>query len=249
MRGSVALGLLSGAVVLAVGSVASANHVAPLEMDVLINGVTSGTYNEDQLGCASTGGDTFTCSGSNLQMGGQYGLTLDSWSLNLNPDPIVTGTTSVTNNSSSAQQFTLIFTLPATVSPSSLMGGSLQGGVTDNNGNGATITAPTGSALYAAIIDGVLQQSLHADPFSYTEPNAFQSSNFASANWGTPIPSAPGPAVASYIRIQLDFILTGNDSASMTSNFVVLPVPEPAPATMMLFGLGALALRRRRSAR
>ena len=73
----------------------------------------------------------------------------------------------------------MIFTLPTTVSPSSKMGGSLQGGVTDNDGlsTGATITAPTGSALYTAIIDGVIQQTLHADPFSYTESNDFQSSN------------------------------------------------------------------------
>jgi len=230
-------------------SAASAAPVSPLTLDILVDGVQAGSYDQTQIGCTPGAGEKFDCSGTS-QFGGQYGMTM-TWDMHFDSDPVITGLTAVTNNSSSAQQFTLIFTLPTTVSPSSKMGGSLQGGVTDNDGGGtqATITAPTGSAIYSAIIDGVLQQTLHADPFSYSEPNNFQSSNFASQNWGIPIPNAPGPAVASYIRIQLDFILSGNDSASLTSNFVVVPVPEPAPATMMLLGLVALALRRRRSAR
>jgi hypothetical protein len=241
--------LVLGAFGLWLSGAASAAPVSPVSLQIVVGGVEAGTYDQTQIGCTPGAGEQFHCGGSG-QFGGQYGMNM-TWDMNFDSDPVITGITSITNLSSSSQQFTLIFTLPTTVSPSSLMGGSLQGGVTDNNGGGtgATITAPTGSALYTAIIDGVIQQTLHADPFSYTESNNFQSSNFASANWGTPIPSAPGPAVASYIRIQLDFILTGNDSASMTSNFVVVPVPEPAPATMMLFGLGALVLRRRRSAR
>ena len=228
-------------------SAASAAPVSPLTLDILVDGVQAGSYDQTQIGCTPGAGEKFDCSGTS-QFGGQYGMTM-TWDMHFDSDPVITGLTAVTNNSSSTQQFTLIFTLPTTVSPASLMGGGVQGGVTDNTGDGATITAPTGSAIYSAIIDGVLQQSLHADPFSYNEPNGFQNSSFASQNWGTPIPSAPGPAVASYIRIQLDFLLTGSDSASITSNFVVVPVPEPAPATMMLLGLGALALRRRRSAR
>ena len=241
------LSLVLGAFGLWLSSAATAAPVSPVGLTIMVDGVSAGYYDQTQIGCAPGSGASFNCSGTS-QFGGATGMNM-TWNMTFDSDPVITGITSVTNLSPSAQQFTLIFTLPTTVSPSSKMGGSLQGGVTDNTGDGATITAPTGSALYQAIIDGVLQQSLHADPFSYNEPNAFQSSNFASQSWGTPIPNAPGPAVASYIRIQLDFILTGNDSASMTSNFVVVPVPEPAPATMMLFGLGALALRRRRSAR
>ncbi|HVN37731.1 MAG TPA: hypothetical protein VMW19_06080 [Myxococcota bacterium] len=238
--------LVFGAFGLWLSGAASAAPVSPVGLTVLVDGVNAGYYDQTQIGCASGSGTSFNCSGTDQQFGGSSGMKM-SWDMTFDSEPVITGTTSVTNLNSSAQQFTLIFTLPTTVSPSSLMGGSLQGGVTDNNGlsTGATITAPAGSALYTAIIDNVVQQQLHADPFSYTEPNNFQSSNFASANWGTPIPSAPGPAVGSYIRIQLDFMLSGNDSASMTSNFVVVPVPEPAPATLTLLGLVALALRRR----
>jgi len=68
----------------------------------------------------------------------------------------------------------------------------------------------------------------------YTDPNswsagAFLSANVPSASFGTPTPNQAGPAALTSIGIRLDFLLTGNDSASITSNFVVLPVPVPVP--------------------
>jgi hypothetical protein len=236
--------VLSAVVVLGLGSAASANHVPSLELEVMIGGASVGTYNEDELGCSSTGGQSFECTGTNLQVGGQDGVNLDSWDLLLDADPVVTGTTALTNLNSSAQQFTLIFTLPTTVSPSSLMGGSLQGGMTDNDGDGVTLSAPTASALYTALIDGVSQQTLYADPSSFSA-GMFLSGNVPNIDWGTPIPSAPGPAVLTDIKIKLDFVLTGKDSASLTGNFVVLPIPEPSTALMLGLGLAVLGSRRR----
>jgi hypothetical protein len=240
-------GWIAAVVLLCTGlaGVSSAAPVSPISLQIDVDGVMAGTYDETQIGCSAGTGDTFRCAGTST-FGGDYGMSM-TWDMTFDADPVITGITAVTNLSASPQQFTLIFTLPTTVAPASLMGGGVQGGVTDNTGDGATISAPTGSALYTALIDSVLaQQAIYSDPFSYNEPNAFQNSNFAAVNWGTPIPSAPGPAVAANIRIRLDFILTGNDSASLTSNFVVVPVPEPATGLMLALGLGALALRRRR---
>lgn len=240
MRRRGLLGFLGGAALLAFASSASANHVAPVELDVLIGGSMAGSYTEDDLGC-SQAGNNVSCAGSSLEVGGSTGISLDSWSLLLDPDPAVSGITAVTNLSGSTQQFTLIFTLPTTVAPSSLMGGSLQGGATDQDGDGVTLAAPTGSALYTASIDGATQQTLYADPNSFSA-GSFLSANVPNLAWGTPIPSAPGPAVNTNIRIQLDFTLSGNDSASFTSNFVVVPIPEPATALMFALGLVGLAV-------
>src|SRR5262249_4934090 len=132
-------------------------------------------------------------------------------------------------------------------------GGSSRGTVTDNNGdadsnNGATIAAPAGSALYTAQIDGVNTQSLYSAPFSVSA-GSFLSANIPATNFGSPIPSLVGGPALTSIGIQLDFTLTGFDSASFTSNQVVQPVPEPETGALVGLGLVLLALRRRSGAR
>jgi hypothetical protein len=118
--------------------------------------------------------------------------------------------------------------------------------MTDNTGDGATVSAATGSALYTALIDGASVQALYAAPQSFSS-GAFLSGNIPNTAFGTPIPSQAGPPVASSIGIRLDFLLTPGDSASFTSNFVVV-VPEPGTALLFgagLVGLGLLGSRRR----
>jgi hypothetical protein len=241
LRSLVALGALG---IWAVGmpGVAVAAPVTPdTNLRVLINGVESGSYYQGALGCAAGSGDTFNCSGSGLTVGT---LTLDSWNMTFDSDPQISGITAVTNNSGLTQQFTLIFTLPVAPIPgSSLTRGSVGGSVTDSaNSDTATVAAPAGSAIYTSMIDGVLQTQLHSFPASFVAPVDI-SGNVPAVSFGSPV-FLPGPAVATSIGIQLDFTLTAGDSASFTSNHIVV-APEPAPATMMLLGLLVLALRRR----
>jgi len=215
---------------------------------------TIATFDRDDLGCSGEANDiTSTCSGSGASVnwgGGTFDI--DSWNMFIDSDPVVSGGVLVTNNTAATQWYTMIFTLPIApaIGPTSLVGGSIQGGVTDNNGNGATLSAPAGLSIYQAIADftttPTLVDTLLDAPFSITV-GGFQS-NSASEDFGTPIPSNIGPAVNDDITIQLDFLLTANDSASFTSVFVVQPVPVPAAVLFFgsaLLGLGALRRRRR----
>ena len=220
-------------------------------LDVLVGGVWQGSYDESQLGCTNSvngqGIETASCAGSDFTIGD---LQLDNWNMFFDPDPIINGVVGVTNLSGSTQQFTLLFTLPIApaIPGGTVIGGSVQGGATDNNGNGVTISTPTGSAFYSALIDGSVVQMLYPDPSSYSAA-PFNSTTVPNASFGNPIPSQSGPAALSTIGIQIDFLLTAGDSASFTSVFVVEPAVVPVPAAAWLLGsalLGLAGLRSRR---
>jgi len=203
-----------------------------------------GGGDESALGCVSTGVYTSSCSGGDATFGD---LTIDSWSINVDEDPVVTGTTAVTNNSLSTQTFTLIFTLAvAPVGPASLIGGSISGTVTDNTGDGATLSTAAADYIYSARIDGLTVATLYGDPSSVIVGAPYGSGNLAAISFGAPIPSQAGPPANSDIGIRLKFMLSPGDSASFTSNFVVTPIPEPSVAVLLGLGLGALGVSRRR---
>jgi len=217
----------------------------------------SEVFNETMLGCTSTGTDTFNCIGGaangdpSVASPGGYDYQLDTWNMNLDVDPIVNGVIGVTNLSNSTQTFTLTVFLPvAPLGPTTLMGGSMQGGVTDNNGDGATLSTVAASAYYMGLIDGLpvgAPAVLYPDPpGNVTAAGPFLSNNVPAASFGTPIPSAAGPAVANSIGIKFQFDLSAHDSATFTGVFVVEPIPEPVTATLLGFGLVGLAIASRR---
>ena len=230
---------------------AAPSRAVDLTLDVFQNGQSSGSLNASQLGCSGTGATSSHCSAQNVSVGD---LLIQNLNLNLDTDPSVNGVIAVQNMAAGTQQFTLTVTLGTgpVGNPTTVTGGSVAGGVTDNNGNGATLSTVAGSALYTALIDGVLHQTLFPDPTSVsvngvTDP--FGSADLVPPGaFGTPIPSLPGPAVASSIGIRYNFNLTAQDSASFTGVFVVEPIPEPATAALFAVGLGGLAvIGRRRS--
>jgi hypothetical protein len=223
-------------------------HAIPFTLQVFADGVFIGEADQDRLGCVTNpDGVTASCSATDLPYGDDYTrLNIDEINLQLDSDPVVTGTTTLTNVLPTTQQITLLFTLPVTAIPgATLTGGSFRATATDRNGDGVTLSTAAGSAFYTALLDGVNWQSLYADPQSFSA-GGFGSATIPQLSFGSPIPSLVGPAVAGTIGIKLDFLLTGFDSGSVTSNHVVVPVPEPQTALLLGFGLAFLASRRRR---
>jgi hypothetical protein len=220
----------------------------PVTLEVFADGVSIGTADQTRLGCVdNSDGVSAHCYVEDIPYGDDYTLVnIDQLELTVDTDPVVTGTTVITNTFNTTQHITLLFTLPVVpILTPTLTGGSFRGTVTDRDGDGATLaTFGPGTALYTALIDGNDWQSLYPDSQSVAA-GQFLSSNIANTNFGSPIPSLPGPAVAASIGIRIDFTLTPFDSASFTSNHVVNPVPEPHTAGLLLLGLALIAKRRR----
>ncbi|MEC9374250.1 MAG: hypothetical protein VYC34_10420 [Planctomycetota bacterium] len=183
--------------------------------------------------------------GSTFSYGGL--ASADDWMLDwdaiADPDPFVNAGIVLTNNSGMTQTFTFTVILPIApaVTPASLIGGTIQGGVTGDAGGG-TVSSVGSDPIYRAIVDGGFVGA-PAEMFSgrSVTVGAFQSGSFnpTEAFGNMPIPSAAGPAANTSIGIELRFTLTPGDQASFTSSFVL---EIPSPGALALMGLAATAL-------
>jgi len=242
MRDEMRLGVFCAAVAFASGSVASAGMMptAPaLSIEVLLN--DQSVFEMTPQGMPGGSGQ-FVYNG----MESTDDWVLD-WDISADPDPFVMAGLAFTNNTGSTQTVSLITILPISpaVMGSSLIGGSVQGGITADGDGGTLAAIDAMSPIYQAIVDDALVGA-PAELFvgSSVTVGPSQSGNVASPeDFGTPIPSAPGPAALVNIGLRYDFTLTPGDQASFTGTFVLLPAPGGA---MALCGLGVFVARRRR---
>ena len=159
-------------------------------------------------------------------------------------------------NTGATATFTITSSIPvAPIVPSTLMGGSTGGSVTDDGDAVGGLGTSAPDPFFVGLIDGVpqLATSLHPDPSNFPGagfPGAFplfggQTVNIPAVFSGLPGPTIPGPPAGATIGIRHRFQLATQDSMGASSFFQVEVIPEPA--TGLLFGgsLVALGLWRR----
>ena len=169
-----------------------------------------------------------------------------SWSYLVDPDPFITGTFSLSNDTLFAKAYVIDFSLP--ISPAiaqSTVSGQMSGTLTDSNGSGsASMTSTSGGAVYTALADEMFVQSLMSNA-NQTVSSAFGTTSFSGGSFGQGTPLA-GPAINSTIGIRFSFTLSAGDSVSFSSIFVANSVPTPGALAMgLLSGLVARRGRRR----
>jgi hypothetical protein len=176
-----------------------------------------------------------------------YNVTVDS-------DPAVTAIYSIQNVANVPHQYTVISTLPISALTPGATIGSVSGSVTYGFNNGltgvATVSSTGSLPFYQSQINGNNWVSLYNGPGQSFSTLPFPGSSSATvpgASFGPTLYS--GPAATS-IGIVLNFTLSPGDTASFTSVFAIVPVPEPSSVVMAACGALALvgiAIKRRKS--
>ena len=129
-------------------------------------------------------------------------------------------------------------------SAASVMSGSVSATVTDLNGNGATLGAVNGLAMYTATVNEIAVRTLW-QPFSNFNVGQFLSQSTAPGAFANEV--IPGGSTSSdaLLGIFLKFTLSAGDTVSFASTFTVNNVPGPG-AMALLAVSGATGAGRRR---
>ncbi len=171
-----------------------------------------------------------------------------SYSLLADPDPLLSFNFGFINDTQETQLFHFVMTLP--VAPhlgATKIGATVGGYVEDFDQSGhASIATLEGDPLFDGVIDGSSWMPLLSDPFEAQVNEAGGATPIGEDADGMPDPIYDGPTgVSQMISVELTFLLSPGDLANIEGSFLVVYVPAPAAAVLLL---AAPAFRRRRTA-
>jgi len=204
--------------------------VHPTEMQIISSdGYDSGVFAPDGT---DEGNNVF-----NYQALGFTGDNPDNWNMDWNfnaapaydPGAAINGNFVIRNTSDMDLDFEIVITMPLLAAGAN---GDYFGsaGLTIEHGS---VKARDGDSIWQGLIDGAVQDSLFADPYELMS-DATDDDNAGTA--GT------YDSAQDSIGIRISLTLSKGADFTMTSGFGIVP----APGALALFGLAAVARRRRR---
>ena len=211
----------------------AATYVPPL---LQIGNTAVSTDTNDQVFENPDG--SFTLIGTESgNVGTDRGWKLD-WDLTIDYDPFINGSLTLTNFGSTARNFVLNVELPvAAIAAPTLFGGSITATLFDDSQNGvATLTRSTADGASPGIYQSFIDNSPVLNLFGVVPLECSGGPNCSislSDSDGLPGPTIPnGPGVNQKIRTQLMFNLSAGDRVTFSTNFTVIPMPVPLPASV-----------------
>jgi len=156
-----------------------------------------------------------------------------------NPTSSVSGQCKITNASASPRSVlaSIDFTLCPDIPGGTLFGGAVTMLVQTNGDGGGVTCAPGAISAWSAHISGSEYQGLFYCPFQMTKTGS--GSIQASTQFGTPVPSKPGPYSANGMSLHHRFTITAGEIATTTSSIAVksLGVPSACDADLNVDGI------------
>ena len=153
--------------------------------------------------------------------------------LEFDADPIIYNNLLFSNNSGVDQNWSITISLPTTWAA-----GTMRGSIdTSVIGTDALVSAPSGGSIYSALIDGSTVKTLQPYPFTLSTPQDAVSASDA-FGWEASVP------VTSDMGITISFTLSPGDTATVISDFEI--IPEPASLAMIGLVCGSAFFIRRR---
>jgi hypothetical protein len=159
------------------------------------------------------------------------------------------GALNFTNLSASTQEFAVTFTVSTvpTLNPT-LCGGSISG-ILDGGADGGFFSSVGNGSVWSALVRNggsstTVANLLTGSPYIVNANAADKFALIPAEQFGSPIPSQPGPALGDSRFIRMRFLLSAGDTVSLGTTFVVQEIP--GPGALALMGAFGTRLGRRR---